>query len=339
MTEDPNGSLPTTRRPKIGLALGAGAARGWAHIGALQALEELGFKPDVVCGCSSGAVVGASYVCGKLDDMAEFASTLTWRGMLGFFDLTWRGGGLIEGRWLVDFFQRHFEDIAIEDTPTAFAAVATELHTGREAWLTRGSIIQAVRASVSLPGLLTPIKVGERWMVDGALVNPLPVSLCRALGAEVIIGVSPSGGVVNYTPASAQPPPSPAEPPPPPIVAPAPDEKAARQGKSSWLAWLAAGLARGSKHTPPPTLRDAAVGIGARPGYVDVIGNTFFIVQSFVARVRLAADPVDLLISPEVGHIGVMDFHRGADAISAGRKAVEDNADRIRALCGIDAQG
>lgn len=329
----------TTTRPRLGLVLGAGAARGWSHIGALRALDELGVEPDVIVGCSSGALVAASYANGRLDLLEEFAHALTWRGVLGYFDLTWKGGGLIEGRWLVDFFREHVGDISIEEMPIPFGAVATELRSGRETWLTHGSLVDAVRASISLPGLVTPIQLGGRWLVDGALVNPVPVSLCRALGADIIIAVSMQGDLVTNNRAlrlSAE-----AE----GAEAAAPPELAAH---SSWLAWLTspfsgwggagASAALRSDSGPklaepgvqPPMLSAGAVpGPTVRPGYFDVIGDSFFTVQNFVSRVRLAADPVDILIAPELDDFSVMDFHRGSEAIAAGEAAVAAQADRI----------
>lgn len=323
--------------PVIGLALGAGGARGWSHIGVLEALEALGVRPSIVVGCSSGAVVGAAYAAGRLEEMRGFVEQLTWRGMLGYLDFSWRGGGLIEGRWLTDFLSRTIGDLDIADLPLAYGAVATELGSGRETWLTSGSLIDAVRASITLPGLMAPINIQGAWMVDGALVNPIPVSLCRALGAQIIIGVSMSGDLVTLGPSAATPTMTAAE-------AREPVERAvvaeptnpAPSTQSSWMAWLrGAGdwsgyWARSTRSaaagpTPPPP--------AGRPGYLDVVGQSFFSVQNFISRVRLAADPVDLLIVPDVAGVGVMDFHQGGKAIAAGRIAVESQAAALQALC------
>lgn len=353
-------------RPVIGVVLGAGAARGWSHIGVLEALEEMNLRPEIVVGCSSGSVVAAAYAAGQLEPLKSFASSLTWRGMLGYFDFSWRGGGLIEGRWLVDFLEQNIGDHRIEELPIAFGTVATELATGRETWFTSGSLLDAVRASIALPGLMTPVAIEGRWMVDGALANPIPVSLCRALGAEVILGVSMSGDLVSLgrSPLALKAKADDLEVGEDPVslrkdlaskaaggmLAPAENgAAAARVGRasaevaaeqrSSWLAWLmgyggggwssywagerAAGQGAGGPPKPP----------AGRPGYFDVIGQSFFSVQNFVSRVRLAADPVDVLIVPDVEGIGVMDFHRGAEAIEAGRAAVAAKQAAIAALC------
>jgi NTE family protein len=294
--------------------LGAGAGRGWAHIGVLQALAELGIKPDVVCGCSIGALVGGSYVTGHLEALSRLATSLTWRRVLSYMDFSFKGGGLIEGRWIVNFFENHVSDTAIERARPTYGAVATELHTGRETWLTSGSIIDAIRASIALPGLLTPIRLKRKWLVDGALVNPLPVSLCRALGADVILGVSLNGDLVSRphnlladeAPAIGQP-----------------------GTQSEWLRWLVHQLPGGRTGNDSAATTNATTEKRRNLGYVEVMGESFFIVQDFIARVRLAADPVDLLVAPEVTHIGVMEFYRADEAIEAGKEAVRNNAQAI----------
>jgi NTE family protein len=299
---------------KLGIVLGAGLGRGWAHIGVLQGLTELGIKPDIVCGCSIGALVGASYVTGHLETLATLATSLTWRRVLSYMDVSFVGGGLIEGRWIVNFFEDNVEDTAIERARPIYGAVATELHTGRETWLTSGSIIDAVRASIAVPGLFTPIRLGGKWLVDGALVNPLPVSLCRALGADVILGVSLNGDLASR---------------PQSFLAEASPQPSQTAGQSEWLRWLSHGLPRGVMAESGNTNGDETKVERDRPGYVEVVGDSFFIVQDFVSRVRLAADPVDLLITPDVAHLGVMEFHRGEEAIEAGRKAVTSAQDAI----------
>lgn len=304
--------------PKLGLVLGAGAARGWAHIGVLQALDELGVKPDIVCGCSSGALVAASYVTGHLPTLAKLVSSLTWRGTLAYMDFTWGGGGLIEGRRIVRFFENNVADIAIENAKPTFGAVATDLHSGRETWFTRGSIIDAVRASIALPGLLTPLEIKDRWLVDGSLVNPIPVSLCRALGADIIIGVSLNGDLVSRPQRGLRHDPVPL---------------LQETTQSSWLRWLTRRVEDRAQGGAPPSIRALQKSNG-RPTYVEVIGQTLLVTQDFVSRVRLAADPVDVLIAPEVSHLGMMDFHRARESIEAGRRATLEAKERILRAAG-----
>jgi NTE family protein len=181
------------RRPRIGLALGSGSARGWAHIGAIRALEERGVQPDVICGTSIGALVGAAYAGGELDGLEKWVTGLAWTTVVRLMDLTWKGG-LIRGQRLFNLFRATFEDRDIAELSVPFGAIATELSTGREIWLRHGKLLDVVRASIATPGLFTPVVHNGTILVDGGLVNPVPVSMCRALGAEVVIAVDLSWG-------------------------------------------------------------------------------------------------------------------------------------------------
>src|SRR6478736_3572503 len=175
---------------KIGLALGGGSARGWAHIGVLRALNEAGIYPEITAGTSIGAVVGGCYVAGQLDALQEFALKLTRRRVLGYLDFNFTGTGIIHGQRLCDVLDERMRDFAIEGLSERFVAVATEIGTGHEVWLSRGRLVDAIRASYALPGIFRPVAINGRWLFDGALVNPVPVSVCRALGARYVIAVN-----------------------------------------------------------------------------------------------------------------------------------------------------
>ena len=183
-------SARSTSRVKIGLALGSGAARGWAHIGVLRELADHGIVPDVIAGTSIGAVVGGCYAAGKLDQIEAFARSLTKRRVFALMDLSFSGMSLISGERLKASLEHEVKGVLIEDLPIPFAAVATEVGTGHEIWLQRGALDLAIRASYALPGIFEPVRVGERYLFDGALVNPVPVTVCRALGAEYVIGIN-----------------------------------------------------------------------------------------------------------------------------------------------------
>ncbi|RME95072.1 MAG: NTE family protein rssA, partial [Alphaproteobacteria bacterium] len=178
------------RRARIGLALGGGAARGWAHIGVLQTLTEAGLAPDIVAGTSIGAVAGGCYVAGKLPELEEFALSLTKRRVFGFLDFNFNGSGLITGKRLCGELDDHLRPVQIENLERKFVAVATEYGTGHEIWLSKGRLVSAMHASYALPGIFSPVNINGRWLMDGALVNPIPVSVCRALGAQVVIAVN-----------------------------------------------------------------------------------------------------------------------------------------------------
>ena len=311
----------TAHKHRVGLVLGAGAARGWSHIGILKALAAEGIRPDIVCGCSIGALVAASSVTGHLESLEARARDMTVSRVIRYFDISLRGGGIIEGRWITDFFRESVEDIDIASVTPVFGAVATDLASGRETWLTSGSMIDAVRASIAIPGLLSPVLIRSRWHVDGALVNPLPVSLCRALGADVIIGVSLNGNLMAR--------PSPIAVTPTPPMAPG-ERELADETASSWTRWFGYGRSTDAGATQQGPTADN------RPGYLEVVSQTFFIVQDFVSRIRLAADPVDILIAPDVGELGWLEFHRAAEAIEAGEAAVAESLPAIRSFIDRD---
>ncbi len=177
------------RRPRrLGLVLGSGAARGWAHIGVLQTLKKAGMAPDVVSGTSIGALVGAVYADDRLDELEQWVSSLTWRRVVGFFDVAF-SSGLLKGGKLFTFLRGGLLDKNIEQLKRPFATVATDLANGREVWFRSGPVADAVRASIATPGLFTPWRQEDRLLVDGALVNPVPVSLVRAMEAEFVIAV------------------------------------------------------------------------------------------------------------------------------------------------------
>lgn len=275
-------------KPKIGLALGSGSARGWAHIGVIRALEEAGVKAEVVCGCSIGALVGAAYIDGQLDGLETWVSGLTWKDVVGLMDVT-LAGGLFKGEKLLSFFEGQFADKEIAQLPQPFGCVATDLANGREVWLREGSVVQAVRASISIPGLFTPVNRDGRLLVDGGLVNPVPVSLCRALGADIVIAVDLGSDVVGSSLRRGT-------------------AVAERQGPG-WTARLMASL--GLK-------RDNGV-----PSVVSVLSTSLQIMQTRIARSRLAGEPADVLIAPRLAHLGLMDYHRGDESIAEGLAAVK----------------
>lgn len=175
--------------PSVGIALGSGAAKGWAHIGVLNGLAAMGIKPDKVAGCSVGALVGAAYAHDHLPELEEWVRSFSSWDVLGLMDIRWRKGGLIGGDKVFDVLQARIGDVNIENLNRPFAAVATDLYSGQEIWFTEGDLRQAVRASCSMPGILAPVRQGDRWLVDGAVVNPVPVSVSRAMGVDVVIAV------------------------------------------------------------------------------------------------------------------------------------------------------
>jgi NTE family protein len=303
--------LGSVRRPVIGLALGGGAARGFAHIGVLRTLLAHGIVPNVVVGTSIGAVVGGSYAAGHLDTLEEWARSLQPRNILGYLDIRLNGSGLIGGNKLAAQLEASLGQTVIEDLPLKFASVATEVRTGHEIWLTHGRLVDAMRASYALPGIFSPVLVGDRWLVDGALVNPVPVSAARALGAEIVIAANLSNDVFGHSTTifahgSAE--------------AVEPDVDVVAAPKRGF----------GRLFSAERTMKREFFGGGGRPGISSVMVDAFNIMQDRITRARLAGDPPDLLIAPRVGKIGWFDFHRAEDLIAHGARATERAIDSIQ---------
>lgn len=303
---------------KIGIAFGGGAARGWAHIGVLQALEEAGIRPSVVAGTSIGAVVGGCYVADRQDHLRDFALGLTRRKVFGYFDLNLNGSGLINGQKLQDVLRAALGDMRIEDLKLPFTAVATEIGTGHEVWLSRGSVVDALRASYAIPGVFRPVKLDGRWLFDGALVNPIPVTVCRALGAQYVIAVNLNadlfglGTVLADAEATSDTGLNGA----PPVDEVLPDALGSKDDALSFAnGWGATRLLQRQVFGRRRNAIDAA------PSISTVMVDAFNIVHDRIARSRLAGDPPDLMISPRLSGIGLFDFHRAEELIERGYSA------------------
>lgn len=282
-------------RPRIGLALGSGSARGWSHIGVIQVLEDAGISPDIVCGTSIGALVGAAYADGQLRPLETWVRSLTWQGVVSLLDFT-VSGGLIQGERLFSFLRTHLSDKTIPELPKAYGAVATELASGREVWLREGSAFDAVRASAALPGLFTPKLRDGRLLVDGALVNPVPVSLCRAMGADIVIAVDLNTDLIGRHVESDE---------PLPVAEP------------SAFASVLNRLPKGLGGT-----RDAN-GDAGMPSIFEVLSLSLNIMQVRITRSRLAGEPADVMIRPRLADFALMDYHRAGVAITEGERAAQ----------------
>lgn len=299
---------PIHRRPRIGLALGSGAARGWAHFGVLRALLAAGVVPEVVCGTSAGAIVGAAYAAGELDDFEDWVRGMDRRTVMSYMDFN-LAGGMLKGERLVAEMRERFQDRAIEALALPFATVATALHSGDEVWLRSGPVADAVRASFALPGLFTPVWHTGRLLVDGGLVNPVPVSLARALGAEVVIAVD-----LNHDKlARSWRAPEPAPPAPP---------------RSAWVQSLQHGLETlwpgGGNASDAGEGKDAVAQPPPLPSMLSVVSDSIQVMQVRITRSRMAGDPAEVVIAPRLAHLGLLDFHRAAEAIEAGQAATQE---------------
>jgi len=307
-------------RPRLGLALGSGSARGWAHIGILQGLARRGLRPDVVTGASVGALVGAAWAAGRLDDLERWVCTLTQRDVWRLVDTTFRGGGVMTGNRLMASIAAQIGDAPIESLPVAFGAVATDLYTGEEIWLREGPYMQAVRASSGVPGLFTPTWHQDRWLLDGGVVNPVPVSLCRALGAEIVIAVDLSRPITRQAQRAIERASehagrgstSAVEPPPEPSA-----EVSAILRKWSGLVDGLVESFRSRRY---------------EPGLFEVMTGAVTIMQDRITRSRLAIDPAELVLRPDLSGFQLMDFHRAREAIDIGRAHVAKASAQLEAV-------
>lgn len=286
----------------IGLALGGGVARGWCHIGVLRTLIQAGYEPDIIAGTSIGAVVGGMYLAGQLDALEIWARSLDQKRVRALMDIALTSGGLIGGRRLKELLDQYAGGILIENLTRNFAAVATELKTGHEHWLRAGELTRALRASYALPGVFPAVQVNGRFYVDGALTNPVPTAAARAMGARLVIGV---GLHVDGQLADDD------------MSEPGPfgDETGGRDdNKGSWSDWIR------------PDRAIAKMIFGPRPdgpGIAATMTGALNIMLDRLTRVRLAADPADVMIEPDVSHIGLLEFHRADELIALGGQAAE----------------
>ncbi len=304
----------------IGIALGSGAAKGWAHIGVLNELANMGINPDKVAGCSIGSVVGAAYAQDKLAELEEWVTSFSSWDVLGLMDLSWRKGGLIGGEKVFDVMQQHVGKLNIEQMDMPFAAVATDLYSGQEIWFQQGRLRHAVRASCSMPGILSPVKIGERWLVDGAVVNPVPVSLSRAMGVDLVIAVDLYGHRKNRLEQL-------------PVSISSSHETISKEtavSKEHADVGFMDLLAKGREYVSGLTDK-FSLGNKHQPGMLAVMSQSMDILEQRHKRIRLMGDPPEILITPNVADIGTMEFHRAEEAIAAGEEAVKQIAHIIEA--------
>ena len=277
-----------SHRPKIGIALGGGSARGWAHVGVLQALSARGIAPDFIAGCSMGAMVGAAFAAGRIKELETWALALDWKRVVGLVDVGLRGG-LFKGDRLLNLFHAQFVECQFSELSVPFAAVATDLVTGQEVWLREGKVSDAVRASCTVPGLFRPVLRDGRYLIDGSVVNPIPVSLCRAMGAQVVIAVDLGTHRARRFPIES------------PLAS---TVKSQRRGFFNIL---------GS--SPPQEVRPL-------PSITDTLLGAIDIMQERIAQARLVGEAPEVLLRPQLGQFGPFEYHRAALSIAAGREVV-----------------
>ncbi len=306
--------------PVVGLALGSGASRGWSHVGVIKGLVQEGIEPTVVCGTSVGAMVGASYAAGNLERLEKWVLEATRSDVLRFLDLKFSQVGFVNVERMTRFLHNYVaaEELTIEGLGKQYVAVAAELATGREFWFKQGGLAHAVLTSMAMPGLFPAVRHNDRWLVDGGLVNPVPVSACRALGAEVVIGVNLNSDIVgkrHRKPAEQAEPAEVEEP-----------EQTSAEGVFPKLKQQARQYSGSLFSRDTPAIET--------PGVLATISSSINIFQDRITRSRLAGDPADVLISPRLGDMGILEFSRAGEAIEEGEARVAHAMPEIKRLVG-----
>ena len=314
------------RRLKVGLALGSGAARGWSHIGVIRELADRGIRPDVVTGASVGAVVAGALASGNLDAFEEWVKTLGRVDIIRLLDARMTGGGFLQGKSLMKAIEKQIGNPDIDDLDIPYGCVATELGSGREVWLREGSLLDACRASIALPGMFAPAELDGNYLLDGGLVNPVPVSLARAMGADLVIAVNLNGDLVGQHFWMRK------------------EEQEDYLSDEEFEEELEKEL---EKHKDSPIAKWAAkmkAGLGVRldsyisslrskespePGLFDVMVGSIDIMQDRITRSRMAGEPPDVHITPRLSQVGLMEFDRAEECIEEGRKAVDREAPEL----------
>jgi len=312
----------STHRPKIGLALGSGSARGLAHIGVIRALKDARIHIDYVAGTSIGAAIGAVYASGKLDSMQDAYLAMDWKKIAYFFDVVFPKSGIIDGKKVTDFMREYVHSDKIEELPLPFKAVATELNSGEEVVLETGDVIDAVRASISVPGMLTPVRRNGRVLVDGGLVNPVPVNVARAMGADIVIAVDINHGIVEGK-------------------APISQEKSqpdtdifqslsllGNERYRSAMERIEKGLQSLDSN---PTLIQIRAWLAEEslPNIFEVLLTSINIMETQITSTRLQIDPPELLIQPPLGSVRFLEFNRAEEIISIGYETTRQQLDRL----------
>lgn len=304
--------------PKIGLVLGSGASRGWSHIGVIKALLREGIEPDIICGTSVGAMMGAAYLTGNLEKLEKWVLSSTRTDVYKFFNVKFSQSGFADKDRMIRFLKTYVtgEGTRVEDLRKPYAAVSTNLENGREMWFTDGSLVDAVRASMALPGLFPAVHIDHRWMVDGGLVNPVPVSTCRALGADIVIAVNLNSDIIGKRNNKK--------------LEPEPERE--QTNKKGVLQNIKQTTREYSNSIFPDREKPAEP-----PGLFTAITNSINIVQDRITRSRLAGDPAEVLISPRLAHIGLLEFHRAAEAIKEGENCVNNVLDEIHRILAVES--
>lgn len=310
-----------THPPKIGLALGSGSARGLAHIGVIRAIKDAGIHVDYVAGTSIGALIGAVFASGKIDSLQDAYLAMDWKKIAYFFDVVFPKSGIIDGKKVADFLREYVHSERIEELPLSFKAIATDYDSGEEVLFETGDIIDAVRASISVPGIFTPVRIDGRVLIDGGLVNPVPVDATRKMGADIVIAVDLNHEVITGKHHSQQ-------------------KGQTDEGVLQTLSRLSGGRYKAAMERIEerlhsfdniPTLIQAREWLAEEslPNIFEVLLTSINIMETQITQTRLRIDPPDVLIQPPLGDVRFLEFNRAEEIISIGYETMCQHIDRL----------
>ncbi|QOR39586.1 patatin [Billgrantia diversa] len=312
---------------RVALTLGSGGARGYAHIGVIEVLEARGYEIVAISGCSMGAVIAGVYAAGQLKAYHDWVCELDYFDVLKLVDVTWSPMGAMRASKVMSKLEELVGDIQIEDLPIPFTTVATDLLRQREVWFQSGPLLRAIRASIAIPGVITPVHIGNSTLVDGGLLNPLPITPTVSAHADMMLAV-------NVTAHSAR-----------PVslddLLPT-EEQAEEQEKAEeeaaarkWMdvrgatRWLFEGFGGPEGEAGEPSSKAGRAASGRRAwGRLDMILASFDITQASLAKYKIAGYPPDVLIEVPKTVCGAFEFHRAEALIRLGRHLAVEALDR-----------
>ena len=303
----------TGDRPKIGLALGSGSARGLAHLGVIRAIEDAGIEVSCIAGSSMGALIGAIHAAGKLDELEAAFLGFDWKKTASFFDVVLPKSGLLDGARISELVRAHIHADTIEALPIPFAAVATDIVSGEEVVIRSGDVIEAVRASISVPGIFTPVRSNERILVDGGLTNPVPTSVARAMGADIVVAVDLNHQIVAGKNLK-------------PLLTTAKTDNPKNHVSGMFSRWVGdyrlsiKDLKQKLLAVDAPASAQFSKWISAEPlpSIFEVLLASINIMETRLTQTRLSLDRPDVIIQPPLGHIRFLEFDRAEEIIATG---------------------
>lgn len=303
----------------VGLVLGSGSSRGWAHVGAIEALEEAGIPVNVIAGCSVGSYIGAIYASGGLASLKQFILGMNGEKMFSYFDVVIPRSGLLDGnKKLREFLSGHTDAETFEDLKIPLKMVATDLESGDKVVMASGNLFMALRASMSMPGLFAPVAVKGRWLVDGGLVDPVPVGVARAMGADVVIAVDLNSGLVSHAQRER-------------LARESAGETSPPEYRNEMARKLTDHYAE-AESTFSKKIKSFLNIDDATPDIMETVSGAIGIMQERITRINLAVEPPDILVQPRLGEMSMMDFGQVEKAIDEGYQGVKDHLADIKMM-------